>query len=43
MTSLREGGCGKKESVTALRRELKRKNNLQWDMFDEAAHKIWID
>jgi hypothetical protein len=41
MKILKENGFTKKEVVRALRREVKHVNNLQFDLFDEAAKLIW--
>ena len=41
MKNLYKEGFAKKECVKALRRELNNKNNIQYDIFDQVADRIF--
>jgi len=41
MKELKQEDFSARECVMALRRELKRTNNIQCDLFDQTANSIW--
>lgn len=41
LKNLKKAGLERKDCIRALRRELNHKNQIQHDLFDETANRIW--